>query len=341
MQLQKFGVCLIPILIAACHLNQAPTTSYNTASTTQCRSINHEFGNTQICRQPQRIIAYDPGSLDLLLALGVEPVGYTGFSQVVPNSLKAGEAINEFGYLSDRITTSPTYIGNYSSPSLETILKLKPDLILITYSYGDRTQYDQFSKLAPTLALSGGDFPWQQRLLTLAQVLNREPQAQQVLARYQQKVAAAKAKLEPISRNNKVLLLYFARPDHLPISTDKIFAGALLQDLGFQLVIPQRTIDVDGVIRGVSLEVLPQLEADIIIVMAGGSEGIRKVKQLWNQNPLLQAVSNDVKLYFVDGYLWAFLDGPIAAEQIIDNVQELLLPTVDISMYLHQFNASR
>lgn len=340
MQIKKLSICLIPILIAACHLNQTPTASYNTASTAQCRNINHEFGNTEICGQPQRIIAYDPGSLDLLLALGVEPVGYTGFSQVVPN-LKAGEAINEFGYLSDRITTSPTYIGNYSSPSLETILKLKPDLILITYSYGDRTQYDQFSKLAPTLALSGGDFPWQQRLLTLGKVLNREPQAQQVLAQYQQKVATAKAKLEPISRHNKVLLLYFSRPDHIPISTDKIFAGALLKDLGFQLVIPQRTIDVDGVIRGVSLEVLPQLEADIIIVMAGGSEGIRKVKQLWNQNPLLQAVTNNVELYFVDGYLWAFLDGPIAAEQVIDNVQELLLPTVDISMYLHQFNASR
>ncbi|OKH23917.1 ABC transporter substrate-binding protein [Chroogloeocystis siderophila] len=333
MQIKKLSICLIPILIAACHLNQVPTASYNTAS--QCRNVDHEFGNTQICGQPQRIIAYDPGSLDLLLALGVEPVGYTGFSQVVPNSLKAGDSINEFGYFSDRLTTSPTYIGNYSSPSLETILKLKPDLILMTYSYGDRTQYDQFSKVAPTLALSGEDFPWQQRLLTLAQVLNREPQAQQVLAQYQQKVAAVKVKLEPISRNNKVLLLYFSRPDHIPISTDKIFAGALLKDLGFQLVIPQRTIDVDGVIRGISLEVLPQLEADIIIVMAGGSEGIRNVKQLWSQNPLLQSISDNVKqVYFVNGYLWAFLDGPIAAEQIMNNVLELMLPASNkLSLY--------
>jgi iron complex transport system substrate-binding protein len=313
-------ICLLIFVGAACNWTTSdPSVLSDSAG---CQTVQHEFGNTKICGQPQRVIASDPGALDLLLALGVNPVGYASFN---PWNA-AREVESEISYLKNHFTATSDYIGLWSSLSVEAMLKLNPDLIVMTYTYGNSTQYNQFSGIAPTLPLAGSDFPWQQRLATLGRVLNREQQAGKVLERNQQKVIETKARLEPVSRDTNVLLIYFARPDHILIYTDKIFAGALLKDLGFQLVIPQRTVDVDGLIRGISLEVLPQFEADMIIVLAAGTEGVKQTKQLWEQHPILKSITDEVEqVYFLDGYLWGYLDGPIAAEAIIDDFSGLLL----------------
>jgi iron complex transport system substrate-binding protein len=99
------------------------------------------------------------------------------------------------------------------------------------------------------------------------------------------------------------------------------FICGLLQDLGFQVLNPE---EGDSSLN-FSLEVLPQLGADMILVMPTGSNTIANAKQQWQNNPILQSIpaSKAGKVYFMD-YELTRIRGPIAAEIFINQLQTLL-----------------
>ena len=69
---------LTALVVAACG-NNPKVSNRDTAPAkmnSSCQVVQHKLGETQICEQPQRIIALDPHVLDLMLSLGVQPAGY-------------------------------------------------------------------------------------------------------------------------------------------------------------------------------------------------------------------------------------------------------------------------
>jgi iron complex transport system substrate-binding protein len=74
------------------------------------------MGKSEVPVSPQRVVVLDTAPLDAALALGTTPVG-TAIYRQLPD------------YLSDRVGDI-TIIGDANQPNLETVLKLKPDLIL-------------------------------------------------------------------------------------------------------------------------------------------------------------------------------------------------------------------
>ena len=289
----------------------------------KCRVIEHDLGKTEICGQPEQVVALEPYWLDLLLSLGIEPVGYAGDQRALVGSPQPGEPVVKVKYLGDRLTSNPAHVGTWQTPSLEAILQLQPDLIL----RGGPPFYDQFSQIAPTLLMSDEGLAkrWPQDLLLLGRVMEREQLAKQIIEEYSQRVARVSTELEPISRDQKVLLLSMTGLDYIGVFTEETFAGDLLKDLGFQLVLPEKLPIEYGAIV-ISLEILPQLEADIIIVMASGKSSVEQVKTVWEQNPILQRLpaSKAGRVYFADYQLWSRIDGPIAAELITEQIQGFL-----------------
>jgi len=101
------------VLVIAC----TPTSLENSTSNppaTDCRTFQHEFGETQICGKPERIIAFDPPALDMLLSLDIQPVGLAGakapgYNQdpTVVGSPQLGAEIEEVSYFGDRLTSRP------------------------------------------------------------------------------------------------------------------------------------------------------------------------------------------------------------------------------------------
>ncbi|OKH23383.1 ABC transporter substrate-binding protein [Chroogloeocystis siderophila] len=313
----------LSILLLCCFTSACDRTStplVHTTKTSVCQDIQHEFGQTQICETPQRIIALDPRSLDLLLSLAIQPVGYAEDARALIGTPQFGTMV-DVKYLGDRITSHPIHVGTQQSPSQETVLRLKPDLILVGYS-GEQALYRNFSQIAPTLPLAQSNRHWQDDLLTLSQVMNREQQAQQVIQDHNQRIANARVKLKTVA--TKILLLSISGLDSIEVFTEQTFAGNLLEDLGFELVLPTLPVRYGAI--PISLEILPQLDAEIIIVMASADSTVSQIQKLWEQTPVLRSlpVYQANQVYFVDYHLWSRITGPIATELLVEQLQQLL-----------------
>lgn len=312
------------LLSSACQRplrNQAETVSI----ASNCQVIKHDLGETQICGQPQRIVALDPQALDLLLALGIEPIAYAEDRRALVGSPKTGESIVSVKYLGDRLTTNPVHVGISQSPSLEAILVLKPDLIV--GSYMGSTEYQLLSKIAPTLLPLDLEVPdrWRTKIQILGQALRREEIASAVLELHDRQIQKAKANLED-HQGELILLLSMSGLDYIEVFSQNSFAGKLLEDIGFTLFIPTQLGFADTEIV-ISPEVLPQLKPDRIVVMASGNSKVDRIQQIWKENRILRSLPayQADRVYFVDYQLWSRITGSIAAELILDEIQKFLL----------------
>jgi len=288
--------------------------------TTPCRDVQHEAGVTSICDYPERVVALDPHAMDLLLSLGVQPIGYAEVDVALVRPFSVGTEMTEIKYLGDRITAPPAYIGSRNQPSLEAILKLQPDLIV--GEGASRFNYETLARLAPTLLLKGVEADqWQQNIQTLAQAFDAEETAQAVITAHNQTLETVRTAIAPTVAQKQGLLLATDGSSFTVFHDQQDYAGSLLRDVGITL------IDVeDTSYASLSVEILPELEADFIIVMAASDNTVEAEQRRWQQSPVLRSLPayQNNQVYFVDYQLWSRIRGPIAAELILEEVQNLL-----------------
>lgn len=328
---RQLSFLALGLILAGCHAQLPPDSSnlntllVHSSTDPACKNITHAWGATQLCQPPQRIIALDPHALDLLLCFGIQPIGYAEDGRALVGAPEVGKTVAGVKYLGDRLRQLPIHVGTWEAPSLEAMLRLQPDLILSGYL--DPIQYRNVSQIAPTL-IPIDDWTsakqWQQHVRLLGQVLEREATAQQVIATYDRQIQAARAALTAI-KPRRVLLLSMTGLDYIGVFNQDTFAGAILIDLGFELVTPAPFQSSYGEIV-IGLETLPQLDADLIIVMASGNSRVEQVSQVWTDQPILRSLSafQNRQVYFVDYQLWSRIQGPIAAGLVIDQVQTML-----------------
>ncbi|WP_460703821.1 iron-siderophore ABC transporter substrate-binding protein [Myceligenerans halotolerans] len=110
------------------------------AATPTTHEIEDYFGTVEIPADPQRVVAADPVSLNLMLALGVQPVA----ASFNPNSIP-----EHLGGQADGIVNIAGAGGGFE-PDLEAALAQEPDLIVVAAGYtgeGDeawnKQTYDQ------------------------------------------------------------------------------------------------------------------------------------------------------------------------------------------------------
>jgi len=305
------------LLVTACGTIQQINSS-NTSLAANCQIVKHDVGETEICGQPETIAALSPPLLDILLSLGIQPAAY---AEVDPLRDRIFTRPSEqIPYLGKRVTTQPVNLGDRNNPSIETLLQLKPDLIL-GENYLE-INYKLYSKIAPTLLYEVQGDRWQRVILQIGQALGREAQAQQTLLNHNQRLAQIKAQLAPAIAQQKILVLGFANEISSSFLFDRNdFVCSLLADLGFQVVNPEEERN-SGIF---SVELLPQIDTDAILVLPSGENTIDNAKRQWSQNRILgslPAVQNQ-KVYFID-YQLTRIRGPIAAEVLINRIQELL-----------------
>lgn len=327
------------VLVIAC--NYSPDSSESDRATPinseLCRLVEHDAGETEICGQPQAVAALSPRVLDPMLALGIQPVAYAE-AAYSDNKLLSLDKFDDPGqqiqHLGQKITTQPVNLGHRNTPSLETLVEVKPDLIVA----GTGLANALYAKIAPTLLLTNqnGREGWSRRLKIIAQAFNKEEQAKQVVAQYEAKIAQAQTELA------SVIETY---PHVLPLATNdgSIFrvrsygsdVAALLKEVGFELDsldgLPQKTETLE-----ISIEALTKLDPDIIFVMAWNNTDVYNPNEAairrWEENPLLQNIRavKEGRIHFVNGQLWGGTrSGPIAYGLMLDQLPDLLLPFVE------------
>ncbi|MEM8613435.1 MAG: iron-siderophore ABC transporter substrate-binding protein, partial [Cyanobacteria bacterium P01_H01_bin.105] len=105
---------------------------------------------------------------------------------------------------------------------------------------------------------------------------------------------------------------------------------------GFEIVSSEASSLISGSNPQISIEMLPQIESDLIFVMAWGDNNMfdpqKETQQRWDDTPLLNqmSASKDGRVFFVNYYLWgSHTRGPITDQLMLEQLPQMLLPLVN------------
>ncbi|RWR00470.1 iron-hydroxamate transporter substrate-binding subunit [[Pantoea] beijingensis] len=153
----------------------------------------------------QRIIALDWLPVELLMTLGVAPMG-------------VAETHHYRLWVEQPMLPSTVVdVGLRTEPNLELLVQLRPSLILYSQGYGPSP--DKLARIAPSLSVSfnqSGGKPLasaRESLITLAQRIGVEPRAHRHLAVFDTFLAAMRARLAPY-KGRPLLLMSLLDPRH-------------------------------------------------------------------------------------------------------------------------------
>ncbi|MEV5740279.1 iron-siderophore ABC transporter substrate-binding protein [Microbispora rosea] len=272
------------------------------------RTITHAMGTTEIKAQPTRVVVLDVGELDNVVSLGVKPVGFAPSegSPELPSYLKQDAG-------------TPQNIGTINNLNLEAIAGLHPDLILGSQLRAAE-QYDELSKIAPTVFSIRPGFTWKENYLLNAAALDKTEEAKAKLAEYDRKVKDLGAKLgdhKPV-----VSMVRFMPNGVIRLYANASFIGTILKDAGIPRPANQ---DIPDLAAEVSAENIDQADADVIFTGVYGDPKATD-KSAVQGNPLwanLKAVKAG-HAYEVPDETWYLGLGVTAAMEVVGDLERYL-----------------
>ncbi|NCJ07710.1 ABC transporter substrate-binding protein [Synechococcales cyanobacterium C] len=305
-----FLLILILGLIITCQHKtlekSAPSARYST--TEDCRTISHSMGETCVPNEPQKVVVLT--HLDNTLTLGIKPIGASTKND------------NKFSSLLIEQTKEIENVGLLGEPSLEKLVQLNPDLIVLAYP---RQIYTQLSEIAPTVLFWDQDEAyenWKDIFNAYANVLGKTKEANEILNDYQQRVIDFRNAMGDRLSNTEVSIVNFFAND-VRLYLKQSFAGQILEEVGLPRP-PEQDKD-EWSVEHLSLEAIPQMAGDVIFLTLGGHEQ-SKLDQftshpLWSQ---LEAVQKG-RVYEVSSRVWIGGETPVAANLVLDDLFKYLI----------------
>jgi iron complex transport system substrate-binding protein len=230
-------------------------------------TIQHQFGSTTIERIPERIVTIDVQWTDVMLAMGVQPVGYP-VDPLMPTS----------GVPWQRLPEGATALSMADGVPVEQIVALDPDLILGAYSIADEAVYQQLSERAPTIATISADTdkvtPWQDLVRTAGKLLGQPDRAEQVIDDVDGTVTRTAEELPGLKGRTFALAQYIVGDSMYIVADEQDGSSVFFQELGMSLYPPvlaegQRTGDTR---INVSTERADLLRADLLAFLVNGGD---------------------------------------------------------------------
>jgi iron complex transport system substrate-binding protein len=169
--------------------SDAPTSSAATASTAEGSFpavVAHQYGETTVPAPPERVVSVGVTEQDILLELGVVPVGVTEWYGEQPSATWPWARPLLDG-------AEPEVLSVADGFEFERIAALEPDLIVGTNAGITKRDYELLSAIAPTITSIAGATqyfsPWQDQTLQVARALGREADGQALVDRVEQAYA--------------------------------------------------------------------------------------------------------------------------------------------------------
>lgn len=282
-------------------------------------TVVHDAGTTDINGTPQRIVALTWSQAEILLTLGITPVGVA----TVPGYRKWQ---SNYPPLPDSVVD----LGHRGNPNLDVIARLQPDLIL-GYNFRHQNQLERLQGIAPTLlyrqypSASDPDFRYFQQMLRitreLGKLLQREAEAEAAIASLFTTIADAKARIAASGLAGQPVVLgkFVGMGMGLRVFTDAAMAADVANQLGLS---NQWHHALPG--RDFSHIQLPQMLAlgnCHLIIFGDDSDETRIMQQsaIW---PHLEFVQSN-RVYRVPNS-WGF-GGPASATRMAQRISDALL----------------
>ncbi|HEY9691158.1 MAG TPA: iron-siderophore ABC transporter substrate-binding protein [Oculatellaceae cyanobacterium] len=287
------------------------------ATSSECRTVKHELGKSCIPINPQRIIVMDQESLEILVALGLQPIASTVANQV---GTKQELLQDKMGAIAN--------LGKDGQPNLEKIVELNPDLIVGLFI--SPQNYSILSKIAPTVSIEYSQTGWKKTLQQTAEIVNKVQEAKKLLDAYQQKVANLKSIFAQRTGKLKICIMrFYTTLAFTQFLNHNSFAVNVMEELELLSIpeIQRQQIQVPNSDYGyinTSLEQVDLLEADkMFLAIDPGAESSLEV---YANSPLWQTL-NVVKknqVYKVDSGYWIF-GNILSANAILDDLYKYLI----------------
>lgn len=310
-------ICSFTLIYGCSNSNiETDTNNKNNQIRTNTREITHALGKTPVPINPNRVVVLDTDRLDSSLALGIKPVGAVanpaeGFAQYLGNQ-----------------TEGITIVGSRKQPNIETILRLKPDLIMGNAAE-HRQIYDKLKQIAPTVLTEGRgtEGNWQELFKKDSQVLGKTETAEKLLSEYNQRVSKLKDKLSNKYQGQKISIITLVQGKVI-LLTDNSFPGTILKSVGLERPESQKDNQVRKL---VSREDLQSIDGDIIFLLYFKTTGTSLTLNKFKNDPLfsqLKAVKEN-QIYEVDGRVWITGSSIQAANGVLDDLSRYLLASVN------------
>jgi iron complex transport system substrate-binding protein len=229
-------------------------------------TVEHRFGSTTIEKVPERIVTIDLQWTDTMLAMGVEPVGYS-VDSLMPDGKVPWQ----------KLPSGAKALALDDGLPVEEIIALDPDLILASFSITDQETYDVLAARAPTIAgppSADQVTPWQDLVRTAGEFLDDSATAEKVVSDVEGSITATGAELPGLAGRTFLLAQYVVGDGITLVADEKDGSSLFFGGLGMTLFPPavaegQRT----GATRAqVSTERADLLAADLLVFLVNGGD---------------------------------------------------------------------
>jgi iron complex transport system substrate-binding protein len=299
----------IALTLTACGGSAEPGETTPSDDAAFPRTVEHAMGQTEIPRQPERVVVLDTGELDTALSLGVTPVG------AVTTAVSDGF----LSYLAEDAADVEA-VGTIAEPNLEAIAALRPDLILSNRARHEDL-YDELSQIAPTVFAERVGAVWKDNFLLDAEALGLEDDAAQLLEKYETAAAEVGRSIgDPAG--TAISALRFV-DGTIRVYSPQSFIGTVLADIGLdQLELPVADVPT---FTELSAEELTRADAEIVLYSSFGpaedsGEEAAVAGPLWSR---LGAVQADRAFAVEDDVFFTGI-GLTAATLMLEDLKEKL-----------------
>jgi iron complex transport system substrate-binding protein len=298
----------LALALAACGGSDEDTAEAASSSTAGSDiTVATAFGDVTVPAGAANVVTLAESALDVALGVGITPVGTV--------ASRGGDAPP--AYLGEDAASIPV-VGTVREANLEAVLETEPDVILAASGL-TQEQYDALTAIAPTVvpeAPAAGE--WGEPLHVYAEALGADDELTERLDAVEERAQALAG--DAALSGTAAVVRWMANGPVIMNSSN--MPGMLLQAAGAEPV--QAAVELGDSPHSdpLSLENLGEVDADRLFLAAFGADGASALDAAQTEPAFtrLKAAQSGATSS-VDGGVWSSSSGPIAAEQVMDDIE--------------------
>ncbi|QHO91733.1 hypothetical protein CWT12_11030 [Actinomyces sp. 432] len=270
-------------------------------------TIAHTYGSTTIAAEPTRIVAISTVDADVVISLGVVPIGMPAVTagadgeEAYPWTTAGLEALGA-GW---DTAAAPALYATVHDVDADAVAALGPDLILGVHSGMSEDEYARLSAVAPTLAYpadaSAYEVSWEAVTVAVGRALGRSAAAEALVNTTTDVLTTARTLNPSLSGAAYAAVALDAGGPSITVFTEVDTRSQVLRQLGLA---PAPAIQaVEGVAGAVSVDYplseAGQLDADLLWAQVDGDAAVEAV-QADDRLAEIPAVADGTALFVAD-----------------------------------------